>query len=69
MDKNSVKIDGVSYNIDHAKAIGKEAWLASNISHHFQHIPEADRKKAMGAVYDQIVAPLPTGNPAAAKAN
>ncbi len=67
---NTVKIDGVSYNVDHAKAIGKEAWTSSmELQHHHQHLPETDRKKALAAVYDQIVAPLPTPSSKAATNN
>lgn len=57
MGAKSVKIDGVSYNADHAKAIGKEAFTnAKEIQHHHQHLTEPDRKKALGDIFDKIVA-------------
>lgn len=66
----SIKIDGVSYNIDHAKAIGKEAFINSKeLHHHHQHLPDVDRKKTLAAAFDQIVAPPPTPAPAVAALN
>jgi hypothetical protein len=64
------RIDRVDYNVDHARAIGKEKWVASEVQHHFQHLSEGSaRNKAMADVYDQLVAPIPTASPAIAKAN
>ena len=59
----SIKIDGVSFNVDHAKSLGKEAWSNSpELQHHFQHLPESQRKQALSDLFEKVVA-----DPAGAK--
>jgi hypothetical protein len=61
------RIDGVSYNVDHAKKIGKDAFVKSNLQTHFQHLTGEEATAALSQVYDQLVAPIPiTSTPAGA---
>lgn len=60
----SIKIDGISFNVDHAKSLGKEAWSNSKeLQHHFQHLPESERKQALADLHEKVVS-----DPAPAKA-
>ncbi len=64
---NSVKVDGISFNADHAKKIGKDAFVASpEFEAHYPDMPEAERHMVLAAAYDQIVAQPPTPSKAAA---
>lgn len=66
---NFMKIDGVSYNVDHAKKVGKDVFVKSNLKVHFQHLADQEQEPALGKVFDQLVAPIPTSpTPAAAQA-
>lgn len=63
-------VDGVSYNVDHAKKIGKDAFAASpEFATHFPDMPDDQRKKILGDVFDKITAPPPasTASPSPSK--
>ena len=57
-----MKIDGVSYNVDHAKKIGKTEFVKSNVRTHFDHLSDEDATAQLSKVYDQLVAPIPTAS-------
>lgn len=57
-----MRIDGISYNVDYAKQVGKDAWVKSNIRAHFLHLSDEQATAALTKVYDQLVAPIPTGS-------